>query len=185
MRPDGGSRVFVQLTTPVTTAVQTHGNVLSVDLGGARVGGATNRFPLYTRYFNTPVVRAQLVQKDGRTRLELELRTQVSPQLSSESAKSGFYFLYVDFPPGNYLIPSAQTAPSKPSAPGQPAPPPAPPEPEAPRHLDELPKKAKGSAQLDTSMDGELPPGMGATRSGASGGAQGGTKTKAKAGFKL
>lgn len=178
MRADGSSRVFLQTTTAVTVTPSQKGNILTLDLGGARVNAETNQFALYTKFFNTPVVRAQ-VKGGQRGVLEIELRAQVQPIISTEQAKSGFHFIYIDFPAGDYLgktaavaaAPGAATAPRAASSAVPPTPahlddaPPAPPEPGAAR--------VSGSA----SADGELPPGMGAPKAKASG--------KAKAGIKL
>jgi hypothetical protein len=170
MRPDGSSRVFIQSTSPLTHAISQQGKLLFIDLGEAKVSGETNQFALYTRFFNTPVVRAQL--KPGkRVVLELELRATVQPSISSERAPSGFHFLYIDFPPGQYLGAVANTSAAGDVAPAGPA------APAAPTHLDDAPpappEPGKASVKVDTSMDGELPPG------------QGKAKGKAKAGFKL
>lgn len=133
MRPDGSSRVFIQSTAPLAHSMTQQGKLLLIDLGDAKVSGETNQFALYTRFFNTPVVRAQL--KPGRTVvLELELRATVTPNVSTERAASGFHFLYIDFPPGQYLT----AAPSKSPA-GDVAPPAAAAAPAAPTVLDDAP----------------------------------------------
>jgi hypothetical protein len=170
MRPDGSSRVFVQSTSPLTHAISQQGKLLFIDLGEAKVSGETNQFALYTRFFNTPVVRAQL--KPGkRAVLEIELRATVQPSISTERAPSGFHFLYIDFPPGQYMVATPNKSPVGDVAPA------APPAASAPTHLDDAPpappEPGKASVKVDTSMDAELPPG------------QGKAKTKAKAGFKL
>jgi hypothetical protein len=173
MRPDGGSRVFIQSTSPLSTAVSQKGKMLFIDLGAAKVSGETNQFALYTRFFNTPVVRAQL-KSGARAILEIELRSAVQPNISTEQAASGFHFLYIDFPAGNYLAkgtaaPAAAPAVTPVAAPG-PAPGPA-----APAHLDDgppaPPEPSSGGVKANASIDTETPPGQ--------------AKTKAKAGFKL
>jgi hypothetical protein len=148
--------------------------LLVVDLGDAGVAGPNNRRPLYTSYFNTPVTRVEIKRAKKRITLELTLRVAVQPRISSEQAKSGFYFVYIDFPPGTYVAAPA------PPAPNAPPPPPvtdavrldSPPSPDAPSALDE-----NGGASASTAMDGELPPGMAKPKAGA--------KAKTKAGFKL
>lgn len=165
MRPDGSSRVFLQSTSPLNHSASKQGNLLVLDLGEAKVSGETNRFALYTRFFNTPVVRAQL--KPGkRVVLELELRAGVQPTISTEQAPSGFHFLYIDFPAGQYLTgtpaksPAGDVAPAAASAPA------------APAHLDDAPPAPpEPKANANASIDAELPPGQ--------------AKGKAKAGFKL
>jgi hypothetical protein len=132
MRPDGTSRVFIQSTTaldpqPLPT---TPGKYL-IRLPGARVSGETNRLPLDTRFFNTPVTRVSVsVHRDG-TQLLLDLRAEVTPQISSERGAGGFYFTYIDLPKGQYVAgadkPKVASAAIAPAAERGSAPPPAPP----------------------------------------------------------
>jgi hypothetical protein len=169
MRPDGGSRVFIQSTAPLSHSVSQKGNLLLIDLGSAKVSGETNQFALYTRFFNTPVVRAQL-KPGARATLEIELRASVQPSISSEQAASGFHFLYIDFPAGQYLAKGPVAAAPAPTAAPAPAAGPG-----APAHLDDgppaPPEPASGGVKANASIDTETPPGQ--------------VKTKAKAGFKL
>jgi hypothetical protein len=122
--------------------------------------------PLYTQYFNTPVISVELKRdrKSKRTQLVITLRADVSPRVSSEVAHSGFNFVYFDFPAGQYLATASAAAPaSAPAAAAQTTsvlnqPPPA------PTHLDGD-VNAHGGVQTPSSkasarMDAELPPGM-------------------------
>jgi hypothetical protein len=103
MRPDGTSRVFIQSTTPLTPQPSAAGPRFSVYLPGAKVAGNTNKLPLETRFFNTPVSRVNIeVQRDGVT-LVLDLRADVSPIVSSDRGPTGYYFLYIDLPKGTYV----------------------------------------------------------------------------------
>jgi hypothetical protein len=174
MQPDGGSRVFLQSTAPLATqAAMANDRLLVVDLGDAGVAGPNNRRPLYTSYFNTPVTRVEIKRTKKRITLELTLRAPVQPRISTEQAKSGYYFVYIDFPPGTYVAAPAPAA----AAPNAPPPPPVtgaaglegPP---APSALDE---GAGANMRASTAMDGELPPGMSKPKA----------KAKGKAGFKL
>jgi hypothetical protein len=114
MRQDGTSRVFIQSTTALTPQPSAAGPRFSVHLPGAKVAGNTNKLPLETRFFNTPVSRVNLeVQRDGVT-LVLDLRAEVSPIVSSERGPTGYYFLYIDLPKGSYVknaVPSAEAPP--------------------------------------------------------------------------
>jgi hypothetical protein len=75
----------------------------------------TNRLPLETRYFNTPVTKVSLsLDRSGAT-LVLELRAAVTPQISSERGSTGYFFTYVDLPKGNFVAGAAARAPSGPS----------------------------------------------------------------------
>jgi hypothetical protein len=168
MRPDGSSRVFIQSTSPLSHSASQQGKLLIIDLGEATVSGETNQFALYTRFFNTPVVRAQL--KPGkRVVLELELRATVQPTISSERAPSGFHFLYIDFPPGQYLTATPSKSPAGDVGPA------AAPAPSAPTHLDDAPpappEPGRSRVKANASIDTEAPPGQG--------------KVKAKAGVKF
>lgn len=172
MRPDGSSRVFIQSTRPLTVTSEVKGNRIVVDLAKADIVGDNTRLPLETRFFNTPVTRATILRTAKLTQLVLDMRANVQPKISSERASSGFHFLYLDFPPGDYLqpAPEASATPTG-AAPAQPT-----------RYLE---------PRADTAKDDERPPGMGELKAkgsaGASGGASagaGGGKAKAKAGGK-
>ncbi|HEX4355303.1 MAG TPA: hypothetical protein VHZ95_20385, partial [Polyangiales bacterium] len=65
--------------------------------------GGTNRLPLETRYFNTPVTRVMLTANHEGAQLVLDLRADVAPQLSSERGTSGYYFTYIDLPKGKFV----------------------------------------------------------------------------------
>ena len=100
--------------------------------------------------------------------LVISLRADVQPAVSTERAQSGFNFVYIDFPAGNYLTeqpqgiaaptPAKQTDGAALDAAEQ-----------NPSHLDgqvggsgasAAPKSAV-QARASTAMDAELPPGMG------------------------
>jgi hypothetical protein len=113
MRPDGSSRVFIQSTTPLEPQPSAAGGKLLISLPGAKVSGGTNRLPLDTRFFNTPVTRVRVnVNREG-TQLVLDLRPEVNapagappsvtPRLSSERGANGYYFTYIDLPGGLYV----------------------------------------------------------------------------------
>ena len=114
MRPDGSSRVFIQSTSALDAQPSAAPGKYLVALPGARVSGGTNRLPLETRFFNTPVTRVSLnVNRDG-AQLVLELRADVVPQISSERGSTGYYFTYIDLPKGQFVAagdkPKATTA---------------------------------------------------------------------------
>lgn len=141
MRQDGTSRVFIQSTSQLTQVTTTGPAKFNVHLPGAKIAGNTNKLPLETRFFNTPVSRVNLeVQKDGVT-LVLDLRADVSPVVSSERGPSGYYFLYIDLPKGEYVKTQPPVADAAP-----PLPPAAPAE--RARHLDPAPAAASGTGQV-------------------------------------
>jgi hypothetical protein len=105
MLPNGGSRVFIQTSVEVKPELRRDGNTLQVLLISVSLPKGNARLPLDTSFFNTPVksVRAKSRGKDGGVVVEIELRNgSVSPTLHSERASTGYYFVYLDFPPGNY-----------------------------------------------------------------------------------
>lgn len=179
MRPDGGSRVFLQLTAPVDVAYETRPDRVIVDLQGARIAGSNNRNHLDTTYFNTPVLRASLRRDKGVTSLELVLRSPAQPRISNQPSASGYHFLYIDFPPGDYKVPEAPAPPpaeggdeegAGPPVADVPAPPPPPRKPAQQLNYladDEAPpppmasEPARGTGSVSTEYDDELPPGMG------------------------
>ncbi|HKU41480.1 MAG TPA: AMIN domain-containing protein [Polyangiales bacterium] len=168
MRQDGTSRVFIQSTGPLTPLATTLGTKFSVNLPGAKVAGNTNRLPLETRFFNTPVARVNIeVQKDGVT-LVLDMRASVEPIVSSERGPTGYYFLYIDLPKGQYV----QNAPAAVEA----APPPPAPT-DRPKHLDApAPAKASASGSASATTKAEASSGKGEVKASGKAEAKGGIK---------
>jgi hypothetical protein len=104
MRPDGSSRVFIQSTAPLEPKVLTADNgKIEIELPRARVAERTNRLPLDTRFFNTPVTKVSVSAARSGTVVQLELRTPVTPQISSEAGAAGYFFTYIELPKGEYL----------------------------------------------------------------------------------
>jgi hypothetical protein len=116
MLPNGGSRIFVQLTSEVDVDAKMLTKRMVITLKNAEIAGRTNQFPLLTRFFNTPVRQATLVQKGKDTLLVLRLRTDTMPVVSKEGAKDGYHFVYVDFPRGEYLTAEEEPAAQEPVA---------------------------------------------------------------------
>ena len=108
MRSDGGSRIFVQLTSETRVDSEMQPDKFVVTLKNTAIAGPTNAYPLETRYFDTPVKRAQLKKKDQDTLLVLDLREEITPVISMREARNGYFFVFVDFPAANY--PSAGSA---------------------------------------------------------------------------
>lgn len=111
MRPDGSSRVFIQSTAPLETQPSAAAGRYALHLPNARIAAETNRLPLDTRYFNTPVTRVSLKADRGGATLLLELRSEVTPQISSEQGNAGYYFTYIELPKGSYMA-GASPAPA-------------------------------------------------------------------------
>lgn len=108
MRPDGSSRVFIQSTTALETQPTAAAGKYTLHLPGAHVSGGTNRLPLDTRYFNTPVTKVSLSSDRSGVTLVLDLRAEVTPSISSEKGSAGYFFTYIDLPKGNYAASNAK-----------------------------------------------------------------------------
>jgi hypothetical protein len=142
MRQDGTSRVFIQSTTPLTPQPSAAGPRFSVYLPGAKVAGNTNKLPLETRFFNTPVSRVNIEQQRDGVTLVLDLRAEVSPVVSSERGPTGYYFLYIDLPKGSFV---KTPAPAQAAADAQPV----------PDHAKE-PARPSASVQTQASVHGKI-----------------------------
>jgi hypothetical protein len=103
MRADGSSRVFIQSTSALEPQPSAAAGKFVVLLPGARVSGGTNRLPLETRFFNTPVTRVSLAVTHDGVQLTLDLRGDVVPRVSSERGPNGYYFTYIDLPKGQFV----------------------------------------------------------------------------------
>jgi hypothetical protein len=182
MRPDGTSRFFIQSTRPLVVSSEFRANRAVIDLGKPDLVGENTALPLETRFFNTPVTRATVVRNAKGTQLVLDMRANVQPRITSERAKSGFHFLYLDFPAGQYLGPAETKALGAASSAAS----------DQPTRYVEAPMPKP----MPTAKDDERPPGMGEMK--AKGSASGSTSTgdgkakakakadgKAKAGFSL
>lgn len=98
MLPTGGSRVFVQI----------HGGKVDVAESKAagrlvyRMKGAgaiqTNRFPLVTAFFATPVTQVQLVDQGNDLDMVIDLRAQTEATYRVIETEQGVV-IQVDFPP--------------------------------------------------------------------------------------
>ena len=89
MMPDGSSRVFIQ------TSIQ-------VFLPHVALPPGNQRLALDTHFFNTPVDTVKAVARGQGVAVLLAMRTKVQPTVRTERAASGYFFTYVEFPPGNY-----------------------------------------------------------------------------------
>lgn len=108
MRPDGSSRVFIQSNKPVDAKVlKAADGKFELELAGARVAAKTNRLPLDTRYFNTPVTKVSVHAARSGTIVALNLRASVTPQITSEQGPAGYYFTYIELPKGEYVAMAA------------------------------------------------------------------------------
>lgn len=103
MLPEGGSRLFVQLTSNVQVAEKTVAGGVTYVLKGAHVAKRNNENALVTVHFNTPVSRARLMPAGGDLHFVVDLRQNVKPTWKLVPAKDGASVLEIDFPGGDYL----------------------------------------------------------------------------------
>jgi|GEM_PF-2794437 len=123
MRPDGSSRVFIQSTAPLEPKVLTSaGTKFELQLPRARVAAKTNRLPLDTRFFNTPVTKVSVSSASAGAVVQVELRAAVTPTVTSEPGPTGYFFTYIELPKGDYLA-KPGVAPVSAAAPIDAAPP--------------------------------------------------------------
>jgi hypothetical protein len=113
VEPDGSTRLFVQLSQPVTFETkQGPGSSITYVLKGARVDRRNNYNPLVTVHFNTPVTSARLVPHGKDLWFVVDLRAKVTPAATMEAPKEAGApaTLRIDFPKGDYV--PAASAPS-------------------------------------------------------------------------
>lgn len=113
MRPDGASRFFVQLTSEAEYEQEQGDGRFVVVLKGTAIHQSNSRRPLETRFFNTPVRRAHIERRGEDLAFVLELREGVSPFVKTDRGPKGLHYVYVEFPPGNYLEDEGSEAPSE------------------------------------------------------------------------
>lgn len=124
--PDGSTRLFVDLSGPVSYETKSDRASTSYVLKGTRVARKNNCNPLVTEYFNTPVTTARLVPHGHDLWLVTETRAKVDPAVSIENEADGGVAFSVHYPPGDYLPAEAhEPQPLEFAAPGEPEPPPA------------------------------------------------------------
>ncbi|MBK8259048.1 MAG: hypothetical protein IPK82_41120 [Polyangiaceae bacterium] len=97
MLDGGGSRVLVTLSKKVTIAEIKGQGKITYRIQGVQVPTRTNRLPLLTTFFSTPVQRAELVAHDEDVDLVIELRTPATPTYRIIDTDKGAE-LQVDFP---------------------------------------------------------------------------------------
>ena len=101
--PDGGSRLFVQLSQSVPVEERRAQGSVTYVLKGAHLRVHNDANALVTVHFNTPVFRARLAPQGNDLLFILELRSAATPtfKLSDNQDKSST--LQIDFPKGDFL----------------------------------------------------------------------------------
>src|SRR5262245_31552439 len=106
MLPTGGSRVFVEVSRKVDVSEHRAEGRITYRLKGATVPIRTNRLPIDTTFFASPVVRIQLVEQGNDADLVIETRqpTQAQHRIVDQGTS---IVLEVDFPPSRVNPPAA------------------------------------------------------------------------------
>jgi hypothetical protein len=123
---DGSTRLFVELTKPVTYESKAARGSITYVLKGARVMRRNNTNPIVTVHFNTPVTSARLVPHGHDLWFVIDLRADVQPAVSMDAGKDGGAVMKIELPKGAYLPAGADAPPAPSSAPADDAPPAAP-----------------------------------------------------------
>lgn len=100
--PDGGSRVFVSLTSTVPVEEHKAQGAVTYILKGAGVRVWNNTNALVTVHFNTPVSKARLVPHGNDAHLVIEMRAASSPTWKMTEGQDKSAVLQVDFPKGDF-----------------------------------------------------------------------------------
>lgn len=98
---DGGrSRVFVQTAVRMEPTVRRIEGGFELFLEGARIPLRTNRLPLETEHFETPLSRVTVKQEQKGVAIRLQMRKDIgaiSPRVVE--GKDGYFFILVELPP--------------------------------------------------------------------------------------
>jgi uncharacterized membrane protein YgcG len=104
---DGSSRLFVELSKPVTYDTKAARGSVTYVLKGTRVLKRNNTNPLVTVHFNTPVTSARLVPHGRDLWFVVDLRADVQPAVTMDAGKDGSAVMHIELPKGSYLPPPA------------------------------------------------------------------------------
>jgi hypothetical protein len=108
---DGSTRLFVELSKPVTYETKAARGTLTYVLKGTRVLRRNNTNPLVTLHFNTPVTSAKLVPHGHDLWFVLDLRADVQPTVTMDAGKDGTAVMHIELPKGAYLPPEEEAPP--------------------------------------------------------------------------
>jgi hypothetical protein len=101
--PDGGSRLFVVVSKPISVEERRTQRVLTYVLKGTEVQCRNNENSLVTVHFNTPVTRARLLPSGRDLLFSVDLRADASPAWKVINGGDGTATVQIDFPPGSFL----------------------------------------------------------------------------------
>ncbi len=97
MKPEGGSRVFVQLTRETPYQVTEAEGGLRVTLRGVRLNLRNNGRTLDTHFFATPVKTVKVSARRGEVTVDIQTRGKPAHSERLE-AQGGYQFLLIEFP---------------------------------------------------------------------------------------
>ncbi|MCB9617267.1 MAG: hypothetical protein H6722_32955 [Sandaracinus sp.] len=108
--PGGGSRFFLQVSGPVQFETRSSQGRFEVVLKNTRAHLRNTFRPLDTRFFRTPVDRAKVERRRRDLAVVFQMRADSTPNVTQGVGENGYHFVYVDFPAGNWAIPSTTPA---------------------------------------------------------------------------
>lgn len=109
----GTSRVYVELTGPVSVEKHVLEHALVYTLKGAQVPSRNNRNPLITTAFQGPVDRVRLAVRERDVDVIIELRARVDAAHRMVTDSAGGARLEIDFPALEGEAPPAPTEPAR------------------------------------------------------------------------
>jgi hypothetical protein len=118
---DGSTRLFVDLSKPVSYETKTSKGTVTYVLKGARVARRNSYNPLVTVHFNTPVTNARLVPHGRDLWFVIQLRAKVDLSVTMDAGKDGSAVMRIDLPKGSYLPAPASDSSGTPSTSGPPS----------------------------------------------------------------
>lgn len=102
MRPDSGSRLFVQTTRALEYEKVVKKNRIRLRFKDTQVFLDNNRNPLVTMNFNTPLRSAYLKRDKKSVQLVMDLKVASDVVITQAADADGFCYLFVDFPVGQF-----------------------------------------------------------------------------------
>ena len=102
--PDGGSRLFVQLSQTVGVEQRVAPGSVTYVLKGAHLRVHNDSNALVTVHFNTPVFRARLTPAGNDLLFILELRSAATPTFKLQDNTDKTSTLMIDFAKGDFLV---------------------------------------------------------------------------------
>jgi hypothetical protein len=101
--PDGGSRLFVQLSQTVPVEERRAQGSVTYVLKGAHLRVNNDANALVTVHFNTPVFRARLTPSGNDLLFVLELRSAATPAFKVQDNQDKTSTLMIDFAKGDFI----------------------------------------------------------------------------------